>query len=153
VQRVESWEELARRALELGEALAAVHGMGRVHGDVKETNMCAAAGGALKLTDWESGVAAGERPRMHTEGYRAPETLLEEGRWFCAKSDVYSAGIVLSKWVKRLHKRRADEAARGKWLQIAARMTAEKVEERMDAAELVRELVGATEETKPVASE
>jgi hypothetical protein len=148
VQRVESWEELARRALELGEALAAVHGLGRVHGDVKETNMCAAEGGVLKLTDWESGVRAGERPRMHTEGYRAPETVLEEGRWFCAKSDVYSAGIVLSKWVKRLHKQHRDEAAREKWLKIAARMTAEKVEERMDAAELVRELVGATEETK-----
>ncbi len=103
VRRAESWDELERHAWELLEALAAVHRAGRVHGDVKESNMCAAPGRRLKLTDWESGVPVGAIPGLCTAGYRAPETARREERVYCEKSDVFSAGVVIRHWIEGLH--------------------------------------------------
>jgi hypothetical protein len=156
VRRVGSWEELGRRTRELGEVLAAVHGMGRVHGDVKESNMCARPGGRLMLTDWEGGVAEGERPWRHTEGYRAPETTgAAEERGYCAKSDVYSAGVAVGKWLEELRAQKEEEEEEEeelvkRWQRIVECMTAEKVDERWDAERLLEELSGvAAEQATP----
>ena len=99
--------------------------------------MCAAPGRKLRLTDWESGVPIGTLPGLHTRGYCAPETKRKENRAYCEKSDVYSAGIVIRKWMERLVKQgAAEDGARDKWARVVDSMTAEQLEERASVAEV-----------------
>ncbi len=140
VRHVGTWGELARHARELVETLAAVHRLGRVHGDVKDSNICAAPGCRLKLTDWEGGVPVGEMPGFHTDGYRAPETMHTTRPVFCEKSDVFSAGVVIGKWVNKLRGSQPDFGTDKVWTRIVAQMTAPVLEERCSADGLLRTL-------------
>jgi len=135
-----SWKELERRALELVETLSQVHALGRVHGDVKGSNLCAAPGERLKVTDWEGGACFGELARRYTDGYRAPETRLKEGKYFSGKSDVYSAGVTIEKWVKDIAAKDSDAFLESFWSEIVSKMTAEEEELRWSAGEVLEKL-------------
>ena len=104
--------------------------------------MCALPEGKLKLTDWESGVEMGKLPALHTEGYSAPETRLREDRFFCEKSDVFSAGVAIGKWMNRLRKLERNDGKEEMWRRVIASLTEEKVAERWDAERALREVRG-----------
>jgi serine/threonine-protein kinase len=78
-------DEIAAVAGPLCRALAAVHGAGLVHQDVKAQNVMRAQGGRIVLMDFGPG---GTTPL-----YAAPEVL--EGRPASPRSDIYSAGVLL----------------------------------------------------------
>ena len=91
----------AREAIGIGEdlcrALAAVHGAGYIHRDVKAKNVMRDARGRIVLMDFGTGRMA-DRPgtfgdRAGTPLYMAPEVL--EGEPASASSDVYSLGVLL----------------------------------------------------------
>jgi hypothetical protein len=107
--------------------------------------MCAVVGGALKLTDWESGVQIGEVPALHTRGYRAPEAERKVDRMFCEKSDVYSAGVVIRNWMDGLERDGGGVALRDKWERVVEAMTAEDVDERASVADAARMMRHARE--------
>src|SRR3954447_22082646 len=91
-------DQLAR---ELLEALDHIHSVGILHRDIKPANIIVEPDGTAKLIDF--GIAL---PRdataltstgliLGTERYAAPEVM--EGRPATERSDLYSAGVVLSK--------------------------------------------------------
>jgi eukaryotic-like serine/threonine-protein kinase len=92
----EAGERLAR---ELLGALSVIHAAGVIHRDVKPSNVLLDRGGQAHLTDF--GIAqTGDGTRLTetghvigTRGYMAPEVL--EGGDATARSDLYSAGVVL----------------------------------------------------------
>jgi len=94
--------EPARRVgLELLAALAAVHGAGVIHNDIKPDNILFDDDGRLRLIDF--GIATTVEPDRRelrpgappgTPGYMAPE--LREGAFPGVASDLYSAGVVLA---------------------------------------------------------
>ena len=135
-----SWKELERRAFELVETLSQVHALDRVHGDIKGSNLCAAPGERLKVTDWEGGACFGELARRYTDGYRAPETRLKEGRYFSGKSDVYSAGVTVGKWVKDIAAKDSDASLESFWAEVVSKMTAEEEKLRWSADEVLEKL-------------
>lgn len=86
--------------IELCTALAAVHGAGLVHGDVKARNVIRQDGGRLLLMDFSSsrnltaGMGVDENPAVTgTPLYTAPEVLRGEARG--VRSDLYSLGALL----------------------------------------------------------
>jgi len=96
----------AQRVVDVGiqaaQALAAAHGAGVVHRDVKPTNLMLAAGGRVKLTDFGISRAvrdlalprgAGRHTPTGTPGYMSPEQA--RGEPGDTRSDVFSLGVVL----------------------------------------------------------
>lgn len=93
----------ARETVLVGEdvcrALAAVHGAGFVHRDVKARNIMREAAGRIVLMDFGTGREArllenAQRPRIAgTPIYMAPEVLA--GAPASSRSDVYSVGVLL----------------------------------------------------------
>lgn len=90
---------VVRLGVEVGGALAALHGAGLVHRDVKAANILLGAGGAATLTDL--GLAKGEGYSVLTApgsivgtiDYLAPERI--HGETATPASDVYGLGCVL----------------------------------------------------------
>lgn len=80
-------------------ALAAVHTVGLVHGDVKAQNVMRASDGRVVLMDFGAGsveepdVDAISAPRRGTPLYLAPELLSGEAR--TPRSDLYALGVLL----------------------------------------------------------
>ena len=86
-------------AIPLADALAAVHGRGLVHGDVKPANILFTAEGAPVLADFGlaartsgDGRAVGDGTAMGTEGYVDPAVV--GGAELDDRSDVYALGAV-----------------------------------------------------------
>jgi tetratricopeptide (TPR) repeat protein len=90
--------EAALIGRELCRALAAVHGAGLVHRDIKAQNVMREAGGRLVLMDFGAGQVMQDEPRAGhrvtgTPLYLAPELLT--GSPASVRSDIYSLGVLL----------------------------------------------------------
>lgn len=87
--------EAAAIGIDLCRALAAVHGAGLVHGDVKAQNVMREKGGRIVLMDFGAGRAQGADAAgvAGTPMYLAPEVLAGEPP--TAGSDLYSLGVLL----------------------------------------------------------
>ena len=84
--------------IELCRALAAVHSVGVLHGDIKAHNVIRRDGGQIVLVDFGAGRSLSTRPRaghdvVGTPVYLAPEVLNSQPR--SAASDIYSLGVLL----------------------------------------------------------
>jgi eukaryotic-like serine/threonine-protein kinase len=101
-------KEVLRLGQHLAEGLAAAHEQGIVHRDVKPSNLRITPDGRLKILDF--GVAKLGRDTLGTQTltetqsvagtarYMAPEQKL--GELVDARTDIYSAGLVLREMVK-----------------------------------------------------
>lgn len=101
-----SADETAPIGVDLCRALAAVHGQGLVHRDVKAQNVMREQGGRTVLMDFGAGteLATGaKRPEdmAGTPLYLAPE--LFDGRPATKASDIYSLGVLLYRLVTRAY--------------------------------------------------
>jgi eukaryotic-like serine/threonine-protein kinase len=87
--------EASAVGIDLCRALAAVHGAGLVHGDVKAQNVMRETGGRIVLMDFGAGRAQGADPTgvAGTPMYLAPEVLAGEPP--TPQSDLYSLGVLL----------------------------------------------------------
>ena len=99
-----SAEEATPIGVDLCQALAAVHGRGLVHRDVKAQNVMREEGGRTVLMDFGAGteLATGLRRPLDMAGtplYLAPE--LFDGGPATRASDIYSLGVLLYRMVTR----------------------------------------------------
>jgi serine/threonine-protein kinase len=98
-----STREAALAGIDICGALAAVHGAGLLHRDIKAQNVLREDGGRIVLADFGTGeplVSAAARPRMAgTPMYLAPEIF--SGRPASVQSDLYSLGVLLFHLVTR----------------------------------------------------
>jgi serine/threonine-protein kinase len=99
-----SAEEATPIGVDLCRALAAVHGRGLVHRDVKATNVMREEGGRTVLMDFGAGteLATDSRRSLDMAGtplYLAPE--LFDGTPATRASDIYSLGVLLYRMVSR----------------------------------------------------
>jgi eukaryotic-like serine/threonine-protein kinase len=99
-----SAEEAMPIGVDLCRALAAVHGRGLVHRDVKATNVMREEGGRTVLMDFGAGTEldTGARRSLDMAGtplYLAPE--LFDGTAATRASDIYSLGVLLYRMVTR----------------------------------------------------
>ena len=86
--------EAALVGLDVCAALAAVHGSGLLHRDVKAQNVMREAGGRVVLMDFGTGEdLAGSSRLVGTPLYLAPEIF--RGQKASVQSDVYSVGVML----------------------------------------------------------
>jgi eukaryotic-like serine/threonine-protein kinase len=86
--------EAALIGLDVCSALAAVHGAGLLHRDVKAQNVMREEGGRLVLMDFGTGEElAGSNRMVGTPLYLAPEIF--RGQRASVQSDVYSVGVLL----------------------------------------------------------
>src|SRR5436190_13961295 len=93
-----SAREAANVGLDLTRALAAVHRVGLVHGDIKASNVMRAAGGRTVLMDFGAAFeplakASAGRVVRGTPAYVAPEIF--DGADLSRASDVYALGVLL----------------------------------------------------------
>ena len=99
--------EAALIGVELCGALAAVHGAGMLHGDVKTTNVMREAGGRIVLMDFGAGSemvpgpTEGAAVTFATPLVSAPEVL--RGGGMRVESDLYALGVLLYRLVTARH--------------------------------------------------
>src|SRR5581483_4323044 len=88
-------ERLVRVAVDLAEAVSAVHRAGLLHRDIKTHNILCDGDGRTLLTDFGAGELAGASSGspVGTPLYVAPEVAA--GRPASSQSDIYSLGVVL----------------------------------------------------------
>ena len=93
-------EAVRSLALQVLEALAAAHGIGLIHRDVKPGNILAAGEGTWKVADFGIATSIEDDHTLTKTGellgsasYLAPERL--EGHAATTRSDIYSLGVVL----------------------------------------------------------
>jgi eukaryotic-like serine/threonine-protein kinase len=96
---------------DLCRALAAVHGAGLVHRDVKTGNVIREVGGRIVLTDLSAGryLRDAQRQFAGTPCYAAPEVVA--GAEATVQSDTYSLGVVLFRLVTGGYPRQAGRVA------------------------------------------
>ncbi len=93
-------EAVRSMALQVLEALAAAHGIGLIHRDVKPGNVLVAGEGAWKVADFGIATSIEDDHTLTKTGellgsasYLAPERL--EGHAATTRSDIYSLGVVM----------------------------------------------------------
>ena len=93
-------EAVRSMALQVLEALAAAHGIGLIHRDVKPGNILAAGEGTWKVADFGIATSIEDDHTLTKTGellgsasYLAPERL--EGHAATTRSDIYSLGVVM----------------------------------------------------------
>ena len=95
--------EAALIGVDLCRALAAVHGAGVIHRDVKAQNVMREEGGRIVLTDFGAGIDVRaetddrERAISGTPFYMAPEVV--RGEPATQRSDIYSLGVLMYRLV------------------------------------------------------
>jgi serine/threonine-protein kinase len=102
-----SASEAALLGWDLCRALAAVHGAGLVHRDVKTANVMREVGGRIVLMDFGAGGYRGQEPGRRFAGtplYVAPE--VSAGAEATVRSDIYSLGVVLFRLVTTSYPRK-----------------------------------------------
>ncbi len=95
-QRKVSAVEAIGIGLELSHAIAAVHGAGLLHRDIKTSNVVRAEDGRIVLMDFGSGRELADDASSDLAGtplYLAPEVL--NGQPATVQSDIYSLGVLL----------------------------------------------------------
>ena len=88
--------EAAAAGMAVCDALAAVHGTGLLHRDVKARNVMSDPGGRIVLMDFGAGAERARMPQGEMVGtplYMAPELL--KGAGASVASDIYSVGVLL----------------------------------------------------------
>jgi serine/threonine protein kinase/tetratricopeptide (TPR) repeat protein len=89
-----SSREAAIVGIDICRALAAVHGAGLVHRDVKAQNVMREAGGRTVLMDFGTGAESGRAARLAgTPLYIAPELFADS--LAAPRTDIYSVGVLL----------------------------------------------------------
>ncbi len=90
-------------AIGIAEALAAVHGQGMVHGDIKPDNIFADSEGVVKLTGFGIASVNTRKPQIadpsavstSSPAYMSPEQSGRMNRLIDFRSDLYSLGVIL----------------------------------------------------------
>jgi eukaryotic-like serine/threonine-protein kinase len=88
--------EIVEIGIQLCGAIAAVHGVGLLHRDIKSQNVMLADDGRLVLMDFGTGRELGDNSDARLAGtplYLAPELLSRQGP--TVRSDIYSLGVLL----------------------------------------------------------
>jgi hypothetical protein len=88
--------EAASAGIAVCDALAAVHGSGLLHRDIKARNVMRDASGRIVLMDFGAGADRRQQPHGEMAGtplYMAPEVL--KGAGASVASDIYSVGVLL----------------------------------------------------------
>jgi len=153
-------ERVARIGAEVASALAALHGAGVVHGDVKPGNILLPHGGA-KLTDFGVARSADDtmtltQPGMTfgTPAYAAPETIAHGER--SAAGDVYSLAATLHELVtgSRWNDARASTQvmAPGGWSRILPPALSANPAERPSPAAMAESLAALHSGGSPMAA-
>ena len=117
-EEVRPWQEVLRVYIDAGRGVAAVHGVGLAHRDVKPSNLLIDAHGQVRVADFGLAVRVepgGVEAKGGTEAYMAPEQV--DGEGVGPAADQFALCICL---LEALVGRRPDERDPGAWRRASA---------------------------------
>ena len=123
------------------QGLAAMHGNGWTHGDVKPENVIVGSGGHVTLIDYgyaHHGTLSQASPFRGTPDYAAPE-LLNNASLASPASDIFATGKILWQWLTRVET--SNEAILSPVCGLVEQMADDSPQKRPAAQELVKALL------------